>query len=148
VLKVGPALTFALREALYALDQIADVLGPGRHGRSLMQEMEREMLAHPGYWKPYYAGAPDEHVLRHFSYSDRIRYYWASPAAQGAVGSLLDRLGGGPIPETLVSQFLPGLYPRVASGALVASPRALLVEAVRDVLRTYSSACRAGRRSP
>jgi D-tagatose-1,6-bisphosphate aldolase subunit GatZ/KbaZ len=147
VLKVGPALTFALREALYALDQIAAALGPvaGRRGHSLMEEMETEMLTNPGHWQPYYRGAPDERLLRHFSYSDRIRYYWASPAAHRAVKVLLDRLSGAPIPETLVSQFLPKLYQRVTSGALLPAPRALALESVRDVLRSYSSACRATR---
>jgi D-tagatose-bisphosphate aldolase class II non-catalytic subunit len=48
VLKVGPGLTFALREALYGLDQIATALCPSWHEHSLMDEMEREMLAHPG----------------------------------------------------------------------------------------------------
>ena len=77
------------------------------------------MLAHPGYWQSHYRGDPDDQrVLRHFSYSDRIRYYWASPAPQEAVRRLLDRLTGTSIPEPLISQFLPTLYPRVASGAL------------------------------
>ena len=95
VLKVGPALTFALREALYGLDQVALALSPGWSQQALMAEMEREMTSNPRYWKPYYGGAPDESVLRHFSYSDRIRYYWSSPAANSAVQSLLGRLGEG-----------------------------------------------------
>jgi D-tagatose-1,6-bisphosphate aldolase subunit GatZ/KbaZ len=142
ILKVGPGLTFALREALYALDEIAAALYPGWREHSLMAEMEREMLANPGYWQTHYQGDPDDQrVLRHFSYSDRIRYYWASPAPQEAVRRLLDRLTGAHIPEPLISQFLPKLYPRVASGALDPIPRTLVLEAVRDVLRVYASAC-------
>ena len=142
ILKVGPGLTFALREALYALDEIAAALYPGWREHSLMTEMEREMLANPGYWQSHYQGDPDDQrVLRHFSYSDRIRYYWASPAPQEAVRRLLDRLTGARIPEPLISQFLPKLYPRVAGGALDPIPRTLVLEAVRDVLRIYASAC-------
>ena len=84
-----------------------------------MAAMEAEMLAKPGYWSAYYQGEPDyQRALRHFSYSDRIRYYWAAPEAQEAVERLLDRLMGTSIPEPLISQFLPTLYPRVAGGAL------------------------------
>ncbi len=147
ILKVGPGLTFALREALYALDDIATVLSPAWSEHSLVAVMEKEMLEHPGYWQPYYRGTPDEQrVLRHFSYSDRTRYYWAAPRPQEAVGRLLDHLSKTTIPEPLISQFLPTLYPRVTSGALVPTPRALVLEAVRDVLSVYAEACRPDRR--
>jgi D-tagatose-1,6-bisphosphate aldolase subunit GatZ/KbaZ len=142
ILKVGPGLTFALREALYGLDRIAGTLDPSWCEHSLMNEMEKEMLANPGYWQSHYRGDPDDQrVLRHFSYSDRIRYYWASPAPQGAVRRLLGRLTGTSIPEPLISQFLSTLHPRVASGVLDPMPRTLVLEAVRDVLRVYASAC-------
>ena len=143
ILKVGPGLTFALREAFYALDQIAMVLGSGWSEHSLVAVMEKEMLTHPGYWQSYYRGDPDEQrVLRHFSYSDRIRYYWAAPGPQEAVRDLLSHLSGTSIPEPLISQYLPTLYSRVTSGALDPTPRALALEAVGDVLRLYADACR------
>ena len=141
ILKVGPALTFALREALYALDQVATALSPGWSQHSLMAVMENEMLARPGYWQPYYRGDADEQrVLRHFSYSDRIRYYWAAPGPQQAVRDLVSHLNETTIPEPLISQFLPTLYSRVTTGALDPSPRALVLEAVRDVLGVYALA--------
>jgi D-tagatose-1,6-bisphosphate aldolase subunit GatZ/KbaZ len=143
ILKVGPGLTFALREALYGLDQVATALSPQWSENSLVAAMEREMLAHPGYWQSYYRGDLDQQrVLRHFSYSDRIRYYWASAGAQEAVRRLLDRLSGTSIPAPLISQFLPTLYSRVTSGAVDPTPRALVLEAVGDVLRVYADACR------
>ena len=142
VLKVGPGLTFAMREALYALDHIASEMSPGWQDNSLIVAMEQEMVAHPGYWEHYYPGDPNwQRIMRHFSYSDRIRYYWASPAAQQAVERLFDHLRGTTIPASLVSQFLPTLYPRVASGELPWHPKALVIEAVRDVLRQYDVAC-------
>lgn len=141
ILKVGPGLTFALRETLYALDQIALALDPAWREHALVAAMEAVMVAEPGHWRAYYPGSPaEQRVLRHYSYSDRIRYYWPAPAAQAAVERLLAQLAGTRIPETLISQFLPGLYPRVASGALEPLPRALLIEAVRDVLRVYAAA--------
>jgi D-tagatose-1,6-bisphosphate aldolase subunit GatZ/KbaZ len=142
VLKVGPGLTFALREAFYGLDQIATALSPSWHAHSLADEMEREMLAHPGYWQSYYRGdANEQRVLRHFSYSDRIRYYWASPAPRQSVQRLLGYLSETNIPEPLISQFLPSLYRRVADGTVPAAPRELALEAVRDVLQVYAAAC-------
>ena len=99
------------------------------------------MLANPKYWQPYYHGDPDEqHWLRHFSYSDRIRYYWAQPQAQKAVDGLLAHLSKRALPEPLISQFLPTLYPRVVSGGLFPRPRDLVLAAVRDVLSAYADA--------
>lgn len=141
ILKVGPALTFALREALYGLDHIARALDATWGEHSLMAAMETEMLANPGYWQPYYRGAADhQRQLRHFSYSDRIRYYWATPGAQKAVQHLFDRLSGADIPEPLISQFLPRLYERVAAGVTDPTPRSLALEAVGDVLGDYAAA--------
>lgn len=143
ILKVGPGLTFALREALYALDHIATALDPAWREHALIEKMERIMQADPVYWRSHYPGTPEQQrLLRHYSYSDRIRYYWPAPAARQAVDRLLARLADVPIPETLVSQFLPRLYPRVVGRALKPNPRDLVIEAVRDVLRSYAAACR------
>jgi D-tagatose-bisphosphate aldolase class II non-catalytic subunit len=127
ILKVGPALTFALREALYGLDAIAS--------------MERLMVEKPGNWQAHYHGTPaEQRLLRHFSYSDRIRYYWAEPEAVSAVDELFARLRDRPIPPTLVSQFLSRLSDRVAEGRIAADARSLALESVRDVLRLYAAA--------
>ncbi len=143
ILKVGPGLTFALREALYALDQIALALDPAWVGHSLPAAMERVMLADPSYWQAHYRGTPaEQRLLRHYSYSDRIRYYWPTAEARTAVERLLAKLSDQAIPETLISQFLPTLYPRVMAGTVQPVPRELMIEAVRDVMRNYASACR------
>lgn len=134
ILKVGPWLTFALREALYALDAIADVLDGHPPRGALMAEMDEIMLARPGYWQRYYEGDETELWLqRHFSYSDRIRYYWPDRQAEDAVARLLARLEGRHIPETVLSQYLPK-----TSGA--GSAREILIGAVLDVLRLYGRA--------
>ena len=134
ILKVGPCLTFALREALYGLDAIADVLDghPPRGG--LMAAMEAEMQAAPGKWRKYYTGdATDLWLQRHFSYSDRIRYYWPAEGARGAVAALFARLGDKDIPDPLRRQFLPGL-----DGVTRAAD--MPVAAVQQVLRLYARA--------
>jgi len=108
-----------------------------------MAAMERAMLDDPAHWRSHYHGGEGAaRVLRHFSYSDRIRYYWPKPAAEAAVARLLSRVA---IPETLASQFLPRLYGRLVSGALPPTPQAVLGAAVGDVLRDYAAACREAR---
>jgi D-tagatose-1,6-bisphosphate aldolase subunit GatZ/KbaZ len=139
ILKVGPGLTFALREALYGLDAIAAELDAG--GPKLQPAMERLMLAQPRHWASHYPGTADEQrIQRHFSYSDRIRYYWPEPQAQAAVEALNARLAGRAIPETLISQHLARLYPAVVSGTLVSSPRDLCLAAIDAALDPYYEA--------
>jgi D-tagatose-1,6-bisphosphate aldolase subunit GatZ/KbaZ len=143
ILKVGPHLTFALREALYGLDMIAaelDGVGP-----TLRDSMEALMLKDDRHWKPYYQGSADElRRQRHFSYSDRIRYYWAMPEATAAVERLLQRLENRPLPTPLIGQYLGALASSVTDGEIEPRPRALLIAAVRSVLAGYAAACRAG----
>ncbi len=141
ILKVGPGLTFALREALYGLDQIAAFLDKLPEEETLRGKMEVLLLAEPKNWEKYYHGDAEElRLQRHFSYSDRIRYYWPHPVATAAVDALLNRLEGRKIPETLISQYLGTLYPAVASGGIEPTPHALMVEAVRNVVRIYGKA--------
>lgn len=136
ILKVGPWLTFALRQALYGLDAVADVLdGHPPQGR-LMARMEEVMTASPGNWDKYYHGtAQDLWLQRHFSYSDRIRYYWPDPAATEAVATLMSRLEGRSIPAPVLEQYLPGI-----SGA---TAHEILLDAVSRILRIYRTACEA-----
>jgi D-tagatose-1,6-bisphosphate aldolase subunit GatZ/KbaZ len=139
ILKVGPGLTFALREALYGLDAIAAELDGAPP--ALERAMEALMLVQPKHWASHYPGSHTEQRLqRHFSYSDRIRYYWPEPAAQAAVAALMTRLAGRAIPETLISRHLARLYPAVVTGALAAEPRALCLAAIDAALDPYYAA--------
>lgn len=139
ILKVGPGLTFALREALYGLDHIAAALDG--EPPALETAMEAVMTANPGHWEKYLHGTPEDiRRERHFGYADRIRYYWPEAAAREALSRLHSRLDGRRIPETLVSQYLAALYPDVAAGRIEATPHALQIAAVQRVLRQYRSA--------
>ncbi|MDR6666010.1 D-tagatose-1,6-bisphosphate aldolase subunit GatZ/KbaZ [Rhizobium sp. 1399] len=140
ILKVGPGLTFALREALYGLDAIAGILGDGRPGSGLAAAMEEIMLAEPSHWAGHYGGTADEQRLqRHFSYSDRIRYYWPDARAAAAVDELLARLPD-EIPETLISQHLARLYPGVVEKRVAPRARDLCLAAVDAALAPYAAA--------
>jgi D-tagatose 6-phosphate 4-epimerase len=142
ILKVGPGLTFALREALYGLDGIAEELFPGKRDQTLRASMERIMLAAPENWAKYYEGSDAELALqRHFSYSDRMRYYWPQPEADAAVELLFEVLGDTELPETLIGQYLGARYEAVRNGHLAQTARALALASVESVMQDYISAC-------
>jgi len=140
ILKVGPALTFALRESLYGLDLIASELAPGYPQRALASAMEAQMLAEPRWWEPFYPGDERERRLwRHYSYSDRIRYYWPHTEAAAAVERLKMALSGVAIPVPLLRQFLPHL----ARSALTFEEtyEKLVLASIDEVLSEYAGAC-------
>src|SRR6476469_7403053 len=142
VLKVGPGLTFALREALFALAAIEDELVPGADRSGLVDELESAMLADQTWWAGYYDGDPGgQRLARRYSYSDRARYYWPQPPVAAAVARLFDNLDTDGIPLPLLSQHLPDQYRRVRAGELPPVARDLAVDHVRDVLRDYAYAC-------
>jgi len=142
VLKVGPGLTFALREALFALAAIEDELVAPERRSDLVDTVERVMVARPKWWQSYYPGdATAQRLARRYSYSDRLRYYWPEPEIAAAQQTLFANLDATHIPLPLLSAFLPEQYARVRSGQLAVDPTAIAVDRVRDVLRDYSAAC-------
>jgi len=142
ILKIGPGLTFALREALFALAAIEDELVDTADRSDLVAVVERRMLYKPQHWQGYYEGdAQAQRLARRYSYSDRLRYYWPDPEISAAQSLLLDNLGKVDIPLPLLSQYLPDQYTRVRHGELAVEPTALVIDRVRDVLRVYARAC-------
>lgn len=76
ILKVGSALTFALKETLYALAAVEREVVPADKRSHLTETVEAVMLAHPADWQKYYCGDADrQRLVRVYSYSDRLRYY-------------------------------------------------------------------------
>ena len=145
ILKVGPALTFAFREAVFALAQLEeDWLGGRGATLSMMREvLERAMLARPEHWRKYYHGdEADLRLARAFSFSDRVRYYWPVPEVREALGRLVANLLQRPAPLTLLSQHLPWALEAVRSGVLPNDPRALIRLRIREVTAAYAQACR------
>jgi len=135
ILKVGPQLTFGLREALYGLDLIASDLLPDYGQRPLYAAMEALMLAQPKDWQGHYHGsAAEQRLQRHYSFSDRIRYYWNQPEALAAVDRLTSALSGKVVPLTLFRQHLPALAAYAGSPL---DPQELLIAAVRNELANY-----------
>ena len=142
ILKVGPGLTFALREALWGLALIErEWLPPARQSR-LRETVLEAMAANPRYWEKYYATSGAQLALdQQFSLSDRIRYYWPVPEVEQAVTRLLENLQALPPPLTLLSQFLPRQYAAVRAGTLRPDARELVLHHVDGVLAQYAGAC-------
>lgn len=142
VLKVGPALTFAWREAIYALDVLADMmLGEARRGPSVRETAERVMLAEPGRWRSHCHGDETERRLqRHFGLADRIRYYWRIPALAEAAAALRSEIADAPLRRPILGQvFAREVVERAeAVGHVARDPAdALLLASVQTALLPY-----------
>jgi D-tagatose-bisphosphate aldolase class II non-catalytic subunit len=133
--KVGPALTFAWREALYALDTIRAQNGWAT-GPSLPDMMEEVMLSNPAYWQAHIHG-PDPRLQRHFGLADRIRYYWPDPKAQSTVQTLITNLTGKRLPDPLLLAHFTADEIATARKSRHSLPRALALARVQTALRPY-----------
>jgi D-tagatose-1,6-bisphosphate aldolase subunit GatZ/KbaZ len=141
ILKVGPGLTFALREVFWALSDIAAELGVTPEG-SVKEVMLAQMKSNPRYWKSYYTNPEEQELDLQFSLSDRSRYYWSTPAVERACTRMLAGLASRGIPLTLLSQYLPMQYAAIRESRLENDARELVIDGVDQVLRHYDRACR------
>jgi D-tagatose-1,6-bisphosphate aldolase subunit GatZ/KbaZ len=142
ILKVGPGLTFAMREALWALDQIEREWLGLEHCSRLRETMLRAMAETPKFWNKHYHTEGAQLALdQQYSLSDRIRYYWPVPAVEAALHRLLANLDAKPPPLTLLAQYLPFQYQALRDGSLHAGARELVRHHVERVLQQYSAAC-------
>lgn len=145
ILKVGPWLTYAFREAIFALAEIEREWLAGRKGITLsrvQEALETAMLANPVHWKKYYHG--DEAYLsyaRKYSYSDRCRYYWPQPEVDAALNRLRMNLSHDPPPLPLLSQYLPVQYEAIRQGHLANNPESLIRHKIMEVTACYAHAC-------
>jgi len=142
ILKVGPGLTFAMREALWALDAIDREITPDHQQARLRDVVLERMREQPKYWQKYYhtVGKPLTVDLQ-YSLSDRVRYYWPDPAIETARLILFQNLGATPAPISLLSQHLPRALQAVRDGSATRDPLSLAMAHVSAVLDDYHHAC-------
>ena len=142
VLKVGPALTFALREALFGLSAIESEIVQRVPAPSRFRDvLEEEMLRNPSYWRSHYIGTEAElHYMRAFSLLDRSRYYLMDSRVEEARRRLFCNLDREGIPMALVSQYFPVQYRKVRDGLIPLDAMSLAKDAVQEVLEDYRSA--------
>ena len=144
LLKVGPCLTNAYREAIFALSYIETEWLEKKKGYRLSgirDILASAMQANPEHWRTHYRGSAVEvDFMRQYSYRDRIRYYWSCPEVVESVDRLLRNLNR-PIPHMLIRQFFPEIYPAVDSGEIDPAARSLISWRIRRTLAPYSKAC-------
>jgi len=141
ILKVGPALTYAAREAIFALSYIEDEWIGGGTVSNVRQVLDERMRKNPQHWERYYAGSEGERSFaRKYSFSDRSRYYWTDTAVEASVATLFRNLSDHPPPVTVLSQFMPSQYAAMRVG-LNNEPRALVRHRIGQVIAGYARAC-------
>ena len=144
ILKVGPWLTFAYREALFALEAMEiEILGKDHKSLSKLREtLENAMIKEPKYWEKYYPGEEKlKFFKRKFSFSDRLRYYWPIAELDLARNILFENLQNNRIPNSLLSQFMPVQFYQVCEGLIKAEPKDLVHSYIQIVTGIYSRAC-------
>ncbi len=144
ILKVGPWLTFAYREALFALEAMeVEIMGKNNpYLSNLRDAIEKSMLKEPRYWEKYYPG--DENLKlfkRKYSFSDRLRYYWPMVEVDAARNRLFENLGKNKVPTSVLSQYMPVQFNLVCEGLITTSPKELVCSYIQIVTGKYSRAC-------
>ena len=141
ILKVGPALTFSLREGLFALSMMEKILVPEEQQAHFIEVMEETMMKNPGNWQKHYHGTDAELAIkRQFSFSDRCRYYFAQPEMKEAVDKLFDNLSNVEIPLSMLRQYMPLQYNKVRDGVLSMDPKELAMDCVVHLVEDYNYA--------
>lgn len=141
ILKVGPALTFALREGLFALSLIETELVPEEKRANVPAVWDQVMLDDPKNWGKYYQGTEEEKAIkRKYSLSDRSRYYYNVPAVQEAIAKLFANLEEVHIPLGMLRQYMPQQFIKVRDGLLPMNARELAKDKVVEIAEDYNYA--------
>lgn len=142
ILKVGPELTFVMREAIFGLARIEEEWIADEQRSGIREIIERVMVEHPEDWKAYYHGNESQvKVARAYSLSDRIRYYWSDGEISKALAILVQNLQMQPPPLPLVAQYLPCQAKAIRAGLIGNKPAAIIRHKIQESLSRYSDAC-------
>lgn len=141
ILKVGPALTYGLREALFALSMMERELVPANQRACLIELLDDVMTENPDNWKKHYHGTYKQLGLaRKYSFSDRARYYIGDPKLTACIEKLFENLREYPIPMNMLHQYMPIQYQAVRSGKMKLDPKVLALDGVAQFMRDYEYA--------
>lgn len=141
ILKVGPALTYGLREALFSLSLMENELVPAEERSNFIDVLEKVMLENPGNWQKHYHGDEKQlHLARKYSFSDRARYYIGLPEVTEAMNKLFANLNAHKIPLNMLHQYMPLSYAKVRDGVLPLDARELAMDGVTNFMLDYEYA--------
>ena len=141
ILKVGPALTYGLREALFSMSLMENELVPAEERSNFIDVLEDTMLANPGNWQKHYHGDEKQlHLARKYSFSDRARYYMGQPEVLEAMNKLFANLNANKIPLNMLHQYMPLTYAKVRDGILPLDAKELAMDGVTNFMLDYEYA--------
>ena len=141
ILKVGPALTYGLREALFSMSLMENELVPAEERSNFIDVLENTMLANPGNWQKHYHGDEKQlHLARKYSFSDRARYYMGQPEVLKAMDKLFTNLDTYKIPLNMLHQYMPLTYAKVRDGELPIKAKELAMDGVTNFMLDYEYA--------
>ncbi len=141
ILKVGPALTYGLRESLFSLSMMEKELVPEEKQARFIETLEKVMLEKPDNWKKHYHGDEKQLALcRKYSFSDRCRYYIGLPEVVESINKLFENLREYPIPMNMLHQYMPISYIKVRDGIIPLDPRELALDGVVAFMEDYEYA--------
>lgn len=141
ILKVGPALTYGLRESLFSLSMMEKELVPEEKQAHFIETLEKVMLEKPDNWKKHYHGDEKQLALcRKYSFSDRCRYYIGLPEVVESINKLFENLREYPIPMNMLHQYMPISYIKVRDGIIPLDPRELALDGVVGFMEDYEYA--------
>lgn len=141
ILKVGPGLTFALREGLFALNYIENELfkfSPEINLSNFISVLDATMAKNPENWIKHYHGSGSSiRFARKYSLSDRCRYYLPANEVREAIGLMMKNLKSVQIPLTLISEYMPIQYTKIRNGLLKNDPESLVKDRVINCIDEY-----------
>lgn len=140
ILKVGPGLTYAMREALFALAYMEDMILHGKDDEKsdFINVLEKAMLAEPKNWAKHYHGDDNElWFKRKFSFSDRSRYYMPEASVKAAKDKMIANLRKYGVSLAVLSQFMPIQYTKVRCGEIENDPEALIKDRIKNTIDEY-----------
>ena len=141
ILKVGPALTYALREGLFSLSLIEKELIKESNKRSnFIELLDEVMINNPKDWEKYYHGNDLEKELqRKYSFSDRSRYYMGRQDIGENITKLFENIDSFNIPLGMIRQYFPKHFPEIR---LLTKPNAetLIKLNIKNVIKDYNYA--------
>lgn len=138
ILKVGPGLTFAYREALFGLSMIEKLLISEDKQSRFIEVLDEAMLENPGKWQIYYHGTDLEIATkRAYSFSDRTRYYLPVQKVQDAIITLESNFDSKELPLNLLSQYFPVQYRKIVEGQLNNHYEAIIDDVVGIAIDDY-----------
>ena len=135
ILKVGPELTAAYREAVVAMACIEDRL-PIVVKSNIMSVITKVMDTNPKYWQGYIANDARTELMKIYGLSDRIRYYWPDRTIEDALKILHANIDGASGEIGLIAQFA-----KLPDQRALPLSQEIIQARVGAVVKKYLSAC-------